>query len=125
MGEAANVRRVLVVDDDLEFGDFVRDVVEELGCMVEVLTASARFKAVFDEFRPDVIVLDISMPDIDGIALINWLAEKECRARIIVASGLDRLYAEMAQEIGMSRGLSPPKILQKPFRPDELRSLIV
>ena len=63
------------------------------------------FKGAYAEFKPDVIVLDMVMPDIEGIGLLQWLAEQNCTARILVVAGYNPYYGKMVLGLSEVRGL--------------------
>ena len=77
-----NEKRLLVVDDEVAFGAFVRRVAQGLDFAVEVTSTADAFKEAYERFHPTVIVLDIVMPETDGIELIRWLGTMNCTARI-------------------------------------------
>ncbi|MBT4044587.1 MAG: response regulator [Rhodospirillaceae bacterium] len=99
------VRRLLVVDDEPDFADFVKRTAEGIGYEALALSDPNRFKDAFAESQPDVIVLDMVMPDIEGIELIQWLAEQGCKAKILVVTGYNPYYGKMALGLGEVRGL--------------------
>ncbi len=74
------VKRILIVDDEADFREFIARVAWGLGFEATAVGASAEFRAVYDTVAPDAIVLDIVMPEEDGIELLNWLGTKECKA---------------------------------------------
>lgn len=112
-------KRLLVVDDTPSMGEFVRLVAIELGYDVQVEIHGADFMSVFDHFDPDVVVIDIVMPDIDGVELVRWLRDRGSQPRIIVASALEPESAQLSAVLGMVGGLEIVAI-RKPFDPDEL-----
>jgi signal transduction histidine kinase/CheY-like chemotaxis protein len=63
--------RVIVVDDDADVRGAVRGLLERAGAIVLALESGASIEVALDEFRPDVLVLDIGMPGEDGFALIR------------------------------------------------------
>lgn len=66
------VKKILVVDDEEQFTHMVKLNLEETGqCQVKVENKGARALAAAREFIPDVIFLDIIMPDIDGPQLLK------------------------------------------------------
>jgi len=69
--------RVLVLDDEPEFGAFVRKVAEKMGCEVEVTDRAAAFQERLPVFKPTLIVLDVVMPEIDGIEAVQLKVEGE------------------------------------------------
>jgi DNA-binding response OmpR family regulator len=117
-------RRLLVLDDEADFAKFVSRVATTLGYEVEITTNGLDFQAAVVRREPGVIMLDIVMPDIDGIELIQWLAERGSRARIVLMTGFNPLFAEMAEKIGTSRMLSSITTLLKPFSIAELTAVL-
>jgi DNA-binding response OmpR family regulator len=117
-------RRLLVVDDEPAIGAIVRRVGEGLGYKVEVIQQSSEFKRVYRNFAPDVIVLDIVMPETDGIEVIQWLAGESCTARIIVISGFNAAYTEMATKLGVGQGLLSISAMTKPLSIADLRAAL-
>lgn len=120
--------RVLIIDDEPDFGALVERVAIGLGFEAKFTTRAREFQDAVGCFRPDVIVLDIVMPDMDGIELIRWLRGVDCRARVIVASGYNPAYTHMAQVLG-SRGEDGRALavttLNKPVRIADLRAALL
>ena len=112
--------RLLVVDDAPDFGAFVRRVAERLGFETNVITDPLAFKNLYVTFEPTVIVLDIVMPEVDGIELLTWLRTANCRARILLISGFDPRYAEWAVRLG-GEGGPPVRRLKKPISVADLK----
>ncbi len=126
-GDAAQFedgRRLRVVDDDPDVGDFVRRVAEDDGYEVKVTAHPEAFKAIYQAFRPAVIVMDIVMPEVDGIELLRYLAEQGCRSRVVVMSGYNESYLRNARSIGEGFGLAEVAGLVKPLRVETLRSAL-
>lgn len=107
-------KRLLVIDDEPEFAEFVRKVGSSLGYDVEVTTYGGAFMRVYETFDPTVIVLDIVMPQIDGVELVRWLIERRSSARLIVITGYNPDYARLAGKLGQDRGLQSVTTLTKP-----------
>jgi len=119
-----SIGRLLIVDDEPAFGAFVRAVAEKMGYEVQVTTQAREFQQVFEAFAPTDVVIDIVMPDADGIELIRWIADKESRARIIIASGANPDYAKAAEVLGTAHGLRSISTLRKPVSLADLRAAI-
>jgi DNA-binding response OmpR family regulator len=118
-----SAKRLLVVDDEPEIREIIRRAASGLDYDVETTENASEFKKAYESFDPTVIVLDIVMPQTDGIELIKWLIECGATAGIIVASGYNPLYAKMAATLGTDRGLSV-SYLDKPFKIGALRNAI-
>jgi DNA-binding response OmpR family regulator len=118
---AVSNKRLLVIDDAADFGAFVRRVAVKFDFEVEVTTDPREFKEIYKRFDPTIIVLDIVMPDTDGIELVRWLVTARCTARIIIVSGFNPSYARMADTIGSVAGLTSITRLSKPVRVADLR----
>ena len=116
--------RLLVVDDDPNFSTLIRSVALTQGFEVRTVNQAREFKSAYGEFAPNVIVLDLVMPDMDGIEVLEYLGGCACGAGIILLSGTDATCLRMAGEIGSMHGLSIMGALQKPFRIAELRQLL-
>lgn len=118
-----STRTLLVLDDEADFADLVCDVGSEAGLRVAAANDFVQFK---DQYADDldVIVLDLSMPDSDGIELTRWLSEQGYSAHLILISGVDKQILETTREIAAKRGLNVIGALQKPVSIDELDALL-
>ena len=74
--------------------------------------------------RPDVTVIDMVMPDIDGNELILWLVQQQCEADIIIITGYSPDYAINARLLAEFKGLRPVKSLSKPVSVPQLRKVL-
>ena len=106
--------RLLIVDDEPDFAAAVRRVAEKLDFVVEATTRGRDFKEIYQRFDPTVIILDMIMPEVDGIELMDWLASVKSTARIIIISGFTPLYAKTAASLGEAKGLTSILRLVKP-----------
>jgi CheY-like chemotaxis protein len=117
--------RILVVDDNNAILDIIRSVAQGMGNSVEVVNHASGFMTAFVKLKPDIVVIDVVMPDMDGIELIQWLADIGSHARIVITSGAQGgRYCEMAAKLAHASGAGRVTTLPKPFRTDELRSTL-
>ena len=116
--------RLLIVDDEPEICDFLRDIALGIGYDVVTANRAEDFKRAFAEVAADVILLDLTLPGTDGIELLKYMAEMGTRARILIVSGYDEGIRRMAHAIGKAKGLDMAGVLPKPLRVAELRGLL-
>jgi CheY-like chemotaxis protein len=119
-----NGQRLLLIDDEPLFCHFARQVAEREGYAVKVTTRAAEFKRAVREFQPTVIMMDMVMPDAEGIELLQYLASLNCRARILVISGYNPDYPRLAKAIAGSHGLTTVQALTKPIGAKDLRAAL-
>lgn len=114
---AANTtRRLLVVDDEPAFAEFVCDLAGRHGFNVEAAGNGSIAKQRFSAFSPDTVLLDLVMPQTDGIEFIEWLGYMGADIRLIVVTGFDPSYALLAEKLAAAYGLGPVGVLTKPVR---------
>jgi PAS domain S-box-containing protein len=112
-------RRVLVVDDNRDAAGSLAALVGALGHEVrEVYTGASALDAV-PSFRPDLIVLDVGLPDMDGYETAQRIRQLPGgrEARIVAASG----YGEVA---GAARAAGMDDYLVKPLKLPELQQIL-
>ena len=103
--------RILVVDDDAAGLAIRRLLLEKNGFAVDAASTAAEARAAFAESRPDVIVMDVRLPEIDdGLALIREFQD----SRIVVLCG-NRGDLDGRPEAAMCA-----EIVGKPVRSEEL-----
>lgn len=79
---------ILVVDDERDIRELVKEILEDEGYEVSVADSGEAARRARRERRPDLILLDIWMPDIDGITLLKeWSDESGLMCPVIIMSG--------------------------------------
>lgn len=116
--------RLLVIDDEKEICDFVTFVAEGAGYDVVSTTDPEQF-GLFYSNELDVIVLDLSMPGLDGIELIRFLGENRSQAAIVLMSGFDRGILQSAEHIARSQGLQVLNAIEKPVKFEVLEKTLL
>lgn len=117
-------KRLLVIDDEPDIGDFIRAVAEGQDFEVCVAARASAFIKALDDFKPTAICLDVVMPDVDGIELLKLLADRQCKAPILVISGYSKLYLDSAENLAEAFGLPYVKTLAKPLSLATLRAAL-
>ena len=112
---------VLVADDDEDIRSLVTFRLERAGYRVLAVEDGERALAVALERSPDIAVLDVMMPRLDGYALTRRLREHEKTSSIPVI-----LLTARAQESDVARGFEAgaDDYIRKPFSPQELRARV-
>jgi DNA-binding NtrC family response regulator len=79
---------ILVVDDEPDIRDLVREILEDEGYRVSVAENGETARAAFARGAPDLVLLDIWMPDVDGITLLReWSSGAGLDCPVVVMSG--------------------------------------
>ncbi|HRX61256.1 MAG TPA: response regulator [Candidatus Competibacter sp.] len=117
-------KRLLVIDDEPEIGEFVRKVATGLGYEVRVTTDGHAFQEAYRELCPTTIVMDMVMPEMDGNELVLWLMEQRYDANLIIITGYNPDYAKDARLLAEFKGLHSVITLIKPIRLDKLREVL-
>ncbi len=81
--------KILIVDDDQHIRRLYKEELEEDGYEVVVAATGAEALELFDRENPDLVTLDILMPDIDGIKLLRQMKEKKPRVPIVMSTAYD------------------------------------
>jgi len=115
--------KLLVVDDEPEFAEFVTDVAENINFDVISTSDPMEFAALYISDL-NVIVLDLFMPKIDGIELLRYMFDCNCKASIIFMSGKDIGVLHSAQNIAEELGMTVLGVLTKPFFVNQLEELL-
>jgi EAL domain-containing protein (putative c-di-GMP-specific phosphodiesterase class I)/CheY-like chemotaxis protein len=116
-------KRLLVVDDEREMADFVANVARRIGFDAAAAETASDFAREYTS-GVDIIVLDLFMPEMDGIEIIRFLAENKSRAKLILMSGVDRSILTSAEKLAAESGLDVIAALGKPFRKSELQEAL-
>jgi DNA-binding response OmpR family regulator len=117
------VTRLLAIDDEEEILAHVKSVAEGLGITTQTLSDTLRFMTTFVRFKPDIIALDLVMPDLDGVEIIRWLTDVDYSGRLIIISGYSD-YRRMGVAMADARQRMVVSSLPKPFRLSELRAVL-
>lgn len=117
MGPRASEHTVLVVDDDPDIVDMTRLVLEGGGYRVLPARSGPEALQVLDQSRPDLILLDINMPDMDGWQVLRLLKLDERTTAIPVAMFSIKMQVR-DKTMGMQQGACD--FITKPFSCDEL-----
>ena len=106
---------ILVVDDELGIRDLLSEILNDEGHTIELAANAAEARALRQQMRPDLVLLDIWMPDTDGVTLLKeWASAGLLSMPVIMMSGHATIdTAVEATRIGATAFLEKPITLQK------------
>jgi DNA-binding NtrC family response regulator len=109
---------ILVVDDELGIRALLSEILTDEGHTIELAENAAQARAARERLRPDLVLLDIWMPDVDGISLLKeWGANAQLTMPVIMMSGHGTIdTAVEATKFGAMAFLEKPITLQKLLR---------
>ena len=116
------MKKILLIDDDELVAYALSRYLSRKEFEVEILSSGAKAIEKYKNFKPDIIVTDIIMPEVEGLELITTIRKIDTEIPIIAISGgsrrLDTSYLISAELIGANA------TLEKPFEEEELVNLI-
>ena len=109
---------ILVVDDELGIRGLLSEILSDEGHTIELAENAAQARAARERLRPDLVLLDIWMPDVDGITLLKeWGTLGLLTMPVIMMSGHGTIdTAVEATKYGATAFLEKPITLQKLLR---------
>ena len=114
-------RRVLIVDDNRDGADAMGLLVEQLGHQVHVTYSGAQALGVASVFRPDLLLVDLVMPDMDGCRLATEIRKTSgfAKTKIVAITGhKDPEHAALAMKAGFDT------LLVKPTTLDQIKAVV-
>jgi len=111
--------RVLVVDDERDIRDGVERILSRVGFQITTASRGDEALEILDKVRPAIVLLDLKMPGMDGMEVLQRLREIDTAILVIVITG----YATVETAIqAMKQGAYD--FIPKPFQPDQLRLIV-
>jgi len=115
---------VLIFDDEIAIARSTALMVQHLGMdAISVTNPEAFFQAVSD-WRPTHIILDLIMPGMDGVEVLQSLAKQGCTASIALSSSVGKRVLSAAQRSASEHGLRIAEVLPKPLTLAALQSFL-
>lgn len=116
--------RILFVDDEPDLVEPLIEVAKSLGFATLLVQDGAAFTAAMADFRPTHVVVDLVMPQIDGIDVLLALAQQIERPRIFVMTGYHWGVMESAKIFAEKHDLQGVSWLRKPVDLDDFEGLL-
>ena len=117
------LNKLLVLDDDSDMCALVAHAAGSAGFEAASATNFEQFKTSLAA-DTSVVVLDLMMPEVDGIQVLRYLSEQSYASGIILISGYDRKVLKVAAQLAASLGLDVRASIQKPFKSSELQEVL-
>ena len=107
------MQKLLVVDDEIDVCDFVKNFFEDRGFKVLYALNGTEAVSIVQREKPDLILLDIKMQGLDGIATLRQIKEIYSAAKVIMVTALeDQDKVEDAYKYGAIDYITKPLILE-------------
>lgn len=123
MGDKMNqreIRKILIVDDEPLFAEFLHLVLTKEGYEISTAKDGKEGIEIFESIKPDLVITDIVMPDMEGIEFIRILLKKRKTLPVIAMSG----NATGIRFLRTSRLFGARAVLQKPITFEKLKETI-
>lgn len=111
--------KILILDDEPIVGKRLGPALDDMGCQTETFTDPKSALTRLHDQDFDIVVTDIRMDDIDGIAVLEEVMQRSPTTKVIMITGYATM--EVARE-ALAKGAFD--FLAKPFKPDQLRAMI-
>ena len=109
------MKKLLIVDDETGIVDEVKGFFEEEGFSVATADTAKEGMDALDRDQPDLMMLDMKLPDMSGLAVLKYVKEKYPKVKVIVNTGyVDQAVIDEAEKLGRDA------FLQKPFNLERL-----
>src|SRR2546423_13939840 len=80
-------KRILAIDDEPAMTEWLKILLEHAGCEVKTALIVPRGEELFKTWRPDAVVTDMLLPDVDGIDLVRKFKQLDPESEVIVITG--------------------------------------
>ena len=101
--------RVLIVEDQADSAEFLRLLLEPEGCVVKIAATAQQARAEVAASNPDIILMDLMLPDVEGLDLLREFRTLSPESQVIVVSGYGSIsVAVEAMESGALSFIEKP-----------------
>ena len=109
-------KKILIVDDVPEITTLIQQFVKKLGHASKIATSGRVAKDLYRSYLPDILILDVIMPDIDGVEFLRWLGQEyPNRSAILIISGFPGEYVTSVHKLSEPLNAGISRFLPKPM----------
>jgi len=116
--------RLLILDDDHDFGRMIQDIAASVDIPSLHFARASEFFESVENWKPTHLAIDLQMPGMDGVKVMEELARRKSTAELIILSGVDERVLDAAARSAKNFGLKFVGVLSKPFSPNALLNLL-
>lgn len=116
------MKRILLVDDSDYFRDSIKQILEREGYSVDAVPDGHEAVVKFRRYNYKVVVTDLYMPNMDGIALLNALKEIKPDIKFICMSGGNPSFRKA--DLNLARQMGADYVIDKPFNKMDLINMV-
>lgn len=106
--------KILIVDDDDNISEILNMYLKSSGYTTKIAENGKKAQSIFEEFNPNLVLLDVMIPRIDGIDVLKWIRKQSEVPVIMLTAKGDTFDKVLALELGAD------DYIVKPFEPKEL-----
>ena len=117
--------RLLAIDDDEDCADLIVRAAVQCGYEGLPITNADSLADAVARWRPDVVTLDIGMPNVDGADALALLSDVNFKGQVIIVSGKPDWQRKLVADLGLRLGLAIAANEQKPVDIARLRRLLL
>ena len=111
-------KRILIVEDEPSIAEVVSLYMKRAGYQVQIAVDGRQAMTIFERQTPDLVILDLMLPEVDGLALTRWLRDRSDVPIIMVTARREEIDRITGLEMGAD------DYVVKPFSPQELVSRV-
>jgi DNA-binding response OmpR family regulator len=113
-----NEKHILVVEDETSLAEVVSLYLKRAGFQVQVVSDGRQAMSILEKRIPDFVIMDIMLPEVDGLSLTRWLRDRSDVPIIMVTARREEIDRIAGLEMGAD------DYVVKPFSPQELVSRV-
>jgi DNA-binding NtrC family response regulator len=111
--------RLLIIDDEPDASEFMKLLVEPRGYLVRTASSGAESRRVLQTWQPEIILMDLMLPDVDGLDLLREFKEASPESQVIMVTG----YGSVPKAVEAMRS-GAFTFIEKPVEPELLMAML-